>query len=323
MSRARELGELASAYDSGGALGFRNRIINGDQRVSQRGTSFALTAPSANYTTDRWYVYNEGAATTATQVSGIALSGFTHALSVSGATGNTAVSFGQRIEASNIADLAGQTVTISGWLFSSAAVAPNVYLAYPAATVDTFTSITNFSTTTLPSLVPNTWTYFSVTVTLNSLCTRGLLVSIQWGATVDGVARYATGVQLEKGSVATPFEFRSIGQELQLCQRYYEKSYDIGTVAATATYSSVSIGAASNVGTGIYAAFKTPKRTSPTIILYSPVTGTTDRMASNSTDYVCSATGAGVPIGTNGFVPFASGITSGIGYQHWVASAEL
>ena len=46
---------------------------------------------------------------------------------------------------------------------------------------------------------------------------------------------YITGVQLESGTVATPFNYRSFGQELALCQRYYQKTYDYATAPATST----------------------------------------------------------------------------------------
>ena len=49
MSRARELSELASAYDSGGSLGFRNRIINGDMRIDQRNSGAATAGRTRIY----------------------------------------------------------------------------------------------------------------------------------------------------------------------------------------------------------------------------------------------------------------------------------
>lgn len=73
--------------------------------------------------------------------------------------------------------------------------------------------------------------------------------------------------QLELGAVATSFDQRAYSQELAMCQRYYEKSYDVDTVPATATLASVMrfpYGAASSI---VYANlnFKVPKRTSPTV----------------------------------------------------------
>jgi hypothetical protein len=91
----------------------------------------------------------------------------------------------------------------------------------------------------------------------------------------NGATMYITGVQLEKGTVATPFEVRPYGVELQLCQRYYQKSYNIATAPGTATesgnytfYSPVTVGIGNNlIQSG--PALQVSMRAAPTIVLYT------------------------------------------------------
>jgi len=86
-----------------------------------------------------------------------------------------------------------------------------------------------------------------------------------------------TGVQLEKGATATPFENRLYGTELALCQRYYEKSYNIDVVPGTsyilgngliAPSSALAASTAGNVSGGNSIPFKVTKRASPTMQVY-------------------------------------------------------
>ena len=86
---------------------------------------------------------------------------------------------------------------------------------------------------------------------------------------------FITGIQLEVGSVATPFEHRSYGEELASCQRYFEKSYDQGTAVGTATSTSGIQYRYSNGGTQStnygqqHTRFAVYKRTAPTVVIYS------------------------------------------------------
>jgi hypothetical protein len=97
--------------------------------------------------------------------------------------------------------------------------------------------------------------------------------------TASGGTRTLSLVQLEAGSVFSPFEYRQRQVELALCQRYYEKSYDLATALGTATL----LGAASqwygafNGNHRTWAPFKVTKRVAPTFRGYSPTTGAIDR----------------------------------------------
>jgi len=94
---------------------------------------------------------------------------------------------------------------------------------------------------------------------------------------------FITGVQMEVSPVATPFEHRSFGQELALCQRYYEKSYDQGDVPGTGThYGAIKIGGSNVSATTSYISgggntFKVTKRARPTVVVYDPDGGTTNQ----------------------------------------------
>jgi hypothetical protein len=144
----------------------------------------------------------------------------------------------------------------------------------------------------------------------------------------SGATFYITGVQLEKGTVATPFEFRPYGAELALCQRYYEKSYAQGT----AVPSSTAVGFFSISGTTDSSNVKAPirfavtKRASPTMNGY-----TYDTMTSGSWTYAKNGTVGAIAISfdTIGDSTCRATINAGVAWAavtmegHWTASAEL
>lgn len=207
------------AFD-GGSLGFRNRIINGAMGISQRGASFATPAAGA-YTLDRWMINWSGAApASVAQVAGPA--GFAKALQITGAVGNTVTNTLHRIESYNCSDLSGATVTIQVNVSVSTAQTVAWQLGYATAQ-DNFTGVTAISSGTWSAT--STATTFTATVSgLPAGAVNGLQL-VLWpnngGAFTSGTFT-VTGVQLEKGSTATPFEYRPYGAELSLCQRYYE-----------------------------------------------------------------------------------------------------
>ena len=136
MTRSRELAELASAYDGGGSLGFRNRIINGDMRIDQRNAGASVSASNGTFSVDRWSCvsYDSGSQTgkfTVQQNAGSVTppAGFKNYLGItsSAATSvgsNGIYAIGQGIEGYNIADLGwgsagASSVTVSFWVRSS------------------------------------------------------------------------------------------------------------------------------------------------------------------------------------------------------------
>jgi len=264
-SHADTLGQRQAVTGSIGAIGFRNRAINGACSVAQRG-SLAATAGTGGYGgPDRFLASNGGSAGGQfTQSQGtITYGGVVKSAVVQ--TVNTAVSslsgsnywggINQPIEGLHCYDLLGQPAVIS-FIFST-----NVSGTYTASLRDYSGSNSFVSTFTATAGVPvkvtipvasipttlttpnsaaggmyvavgtlNTGTY--QTSTLNSWATGNLLSAsgaTNWGATAGNFIAL-TELQLETGTVATPFERRPGGLEYLLCERYYQVSY--GNMAA-------------------------------------------------------------------------------------------
>jgi len=217
--------------------GFRNAIINGDFRIWQRGTSFSSPA-NGTFVSDRWVAFFDGTGATRTfsqqphTLGAAPVSGYEgqfflrYNQSVAG-TGGTFNEYNQKIE--NVRTFAGQTVTVSFWAkAASTTVLPSLILRQEFGTGGS--PSTSVNTTVASSIsVGTSWTRFTYTTTLPSLSgktigTSGtdnltfiLALPLNSTFTVD-----IWGVQVEQGTVATPFERRPIGTELSLCQRYYE-----------------------------------------------------------------------------------------------------
>ena len=255
-SKARELANLGNAY-SDGALSNRNLIINGAMQVWQRGTS--RTYKQHDYgTVDRFQParYQE-AAYERTTVSGSGPDA-QYALRVSSsstseAASGTRMAVGQMVESVNCQHLKGKQVTLSFWVKFSAATFSGYgdfeyqfleYTASDPAFGTTTTNTTATSSVTNGSL-PTSWTKYTKTITVDAT-TNTIAVRVQFNTaanTTNNSDLYydITEVQLEVGDTATPFEHRSYGQELALCQRYYYRHADHSWFNANA-----------NIGTGFY-----------------------------------------------------------------------
>jgi hypothetical protein len=216
---------------------FKNLLINGDFRFNQRG--FAGGSLAANtYGYDRWRTLGSAASVTATAA----------AITING-------TICQIIEAPN---LAGQTVTVS----VSNPSGPITVKLQPDATTAT-SAVGN---------IPAGAGRQSVTLAVPSTLTGNVYVLLSTAASIsfDGASKRA-GVQLEIGSVATSFDQRPISTELQLCQRYYEKSFAPNVAPAGQLsahyYSSMAFApTATRVG---HIPFKVAKRATPVVSLYS------------------------------------------------------
>lgn len=210
---------------------FRNRIINGDMRIDQRnaGASISSGVGGLAYPCDRMFVYATGAAVTA-QRTGTAGA---YSLTMTGAASNTFCSFGQRIEAQNIADMAGGAVTISAVLSASTPQTVQWAATVPTA-ADNYASTATIATGTFS--VTSTPTLFTATIAAGSTSTIVRGMQVQFAANNGGAFTSGTVVlsnfQVEPGSVVTPFERRLYGQELTLCQRYYYRN----TAPSTGTF---------------------------------------------------------------------------------------
>jgi hypothetical protein len=204
-----------------GSSFLRNRIINGNMYVAQRATSATVTAgtgvPTASTgypCVDRFFVYSTGANVTAAQVTATGATPFL--LRITGAASVTAIGVGQRIETNNSIDLAGQTCTLSVELANSLLTTVTWTASYAIGT-PTKTQIATGTFT-----VTSTLTRYSVNIAVPAAATTGIEILFTVGAQTSGTWDI-DNVQFEPGSVATPFERRQFGQELTLCQRYFQR----------------------------------------------------------------------------------------------------
>jgi hypothetical protein len=197
--------------------GFKNRIINGAMGIWQRGTT---GFGPGGYGADRWYL--DGVSATSQRSTDVPSTAFPYS-NEWGYPGTASCSIRQRIESVNSADLAGQTITVSLWAKSISGTTSLSYsLDYPTAT-DNFSSLTNISSFVQigAASLSTSWTYYTFTVSIPAGATTGLQLSFNRNTGGPATTRI-TGVQLEKGSTATSFDYRPYGTELALCQRYYE-----------------------------------------------------------------------------------------------------
>jgi hypothetical protein len=207
-------------------LGFRNTLANGGFSVDQRNSGAAQTITAAAalaYTTDRWYAYCTGANVTSQRIAGSAPFQYNHQFT--GATSNTLIGFGQRIEAANSFNYAGNTATLSAYIKSSSLTSVTWTLYY-ATTTDTFGTVASPTRTQIATgtfTISSVLTRFSTQISVPAAATTGLELVFTTGALVASQTLVFAGVQLEQNLQATPFEQRPIGVELALCQRYYQQ----------------------------------------------------------------------------------------------------
>ena len=261
---------LAGQFDSASSFGFKNRIINGQMQIAQRATSATITAGStiaAGYSTvDRFYVYCTGANVTAAQVAG---SGATkNRLQITGAASVTAIGIGQRIEALNSYDLAGSTATLSLDI-SNSLLTTVTWTAYYANTADTFGTLASPTRTQIATgtfTVTSTLTNYSTQISIPAAATTGIEIVFTVGAQTSGT--WVIGnVQLEKSSIATNFDYRPYGTELQLAQRYYQQP--IQSLTSGISQGGILTFYALNANEAISTNFlPVPMRTTPTVTIY-------------------------------------------------------
>ncbi len=270
---------------SSDTVGFKNRIINGAMVINQRVFSGAVS--NDTLTLDRYTAARSGGSATATvSQSSTAPTGFSNSLLYTVGTG--AVPTGtdysdirQNIEGFNTADLSfgtasASTVTLSFWVRSSLTGTFGVALqnsafnrGYIASYVINSANTWEQKTVTIAGDTAGTWVgatngvglrviwdlgYGPTYSTTAGSWVSGTFLGLTGGvklASTSGATFNITGVQLEKGSTATTFDYRDYGRELIMCQRYYQLADGFGG----ASYATTSIGVAIQ--------FKTEMRTSP------------------------------------------------------------
>ena len=337
-------------------------IINGDMRISQRGTSFSAIT-DGSYSLDRWRYRKIGAVvhtiTQSSVVPTILEAGrkipFSMKIAVTTADASLAatdnVVIEQPVEGFDFARLAQKESVASIWV------------KLPLAGVYCLNFRNNASGVADRSLVqeitvnsPNTWEEKIISVpaspsagtwnyTNGAGCSLGL--TLYAGSTYQTTAgiwqvgnfvatsnqvnacastsydAYITEVQWKEGSVATPFEQRTIQEELALCQRYFEKSYDLESFAGSGSPSGIVSARAISTVVDQMVPLKISKRAAPSIVIYNNATGAAGSVRNES-----ALTDVNVTpeiIGQNSFaVRLATGFSNGQRATfHYTASSEL
>ena len=280
--------------------GRRNLLINGDQRIDQRNGGSSLTLNGwSGYATDRMRFGARPSTGTATiQQVADAPEGFYHSAKISRLTGSAGASNyynlltkieGNDIAHSGIGTDSAQYITISFWVKSNLTGTWSVGLqnevgggdrrSYNTEYTINSASVWEYKTVTIPLLQSGVWYYDNraglqlqfdlgsgsdyTNTTLNQWQSVNILASanaVRFFET-NGATWQITGIQLELGKVATPFEHRSYGEELALCQRYFEQLATNGENDAN-RYNGIAW-ATNNLN--VFIPFLVAKRSAPTV----------------------------------------------------------
>ncbi|MDQ0873796.1 hypothetical protein QFZ77_002455 [Paenibacillus sp. V4I3] len=317
----------------------RQALINGNFDVWQRGTSFTggvysadrwvavVTAPSDNTVTRQSFTSGQ------TEVPNNPQYFLRFSPTVNQAAGSNVR---QRIE--GVKTLSGNTVTLSVWLRSSVPISATLLIRQnfgtggsPSASVD---FSTNVSVTTL-------WQRFTLTATLGSISGKTLgtnnndCLEIIFITNLANTAHYfdVAQVQVNTGNQALPFQPKSVAEELTLCQRYYEKSYDYLVAPLTTSGAGIEKKVVPSNTIASFqpygkTSFKVVKRIIPTITVYPFTTPTnTGRVSDSNGVDLAAASGATTNIGTGGFDVFNNAASQTTVNQvviyHWTADSEI
>ncbi len=313
---------------------FRNKIINGNFDFWQRGTTISTSGTSYQYAPDRWRDIADGTGGTRqwsrqsftlgqTDVPGEP-EYFARIEATSAYSGSTYHYVEQCIE--SVRTLAGQTVVVSGYIKADSSRSIPVKLVQHfgsggSPSSDVSTDVTTISATT-------SWQRFEASVDLPSISGKTLgyngddCLILRFELPVNTTFQVDLArIQLEKGSVATDFEERPKQVELALCQRYYCKSYDVGTAPGTSTYTSC-YAARTFADVRETVRFPVPMRATPTITIYSPQNGSSGYFY-NVTDATNQSASSNLA-GSSGFhVGGDAGTDNRYITFHFVADAEF
>jgi hypothetical protein len=295
MTQAAQLAQYGA---NNVGLSFKNRIINGDMVISQRNGTSSVTPNSSAYTIDRWELSIAVSSKLSVQQSTTAPAGFTNSVlltstSAYSPSASDYMSFCQKVEGFNFSDMAwgtanAATVTLSFWVrssltgtFSGALQNDGAGRSYPFTFTISAANTFEYKTVTIPGDTSGTWNtttgkgvevHFNMGSGSNLLGTAGAWVSAwRTGVTgsvalvgTSGATMYLTGVQLEKGTVATSFDYLPYTTELLLCYRYYFGGFESqGGTCYSATV------------LPLYAQFPVSMRTAPTISFKSGTSSVT------------------------------------------------
>jgi hypothetical protein len=281
----------------------RNRIINGAMVISQRNGTSSVNATDGLYTLDRWRCGASANSVFSVQQSTVAPAGFSNSLLVTSLAAtllgtNSNFEMMQFIEGFNTYDLAwgtanAQPVTLSFWVrssltgtFGGSLMNATFNRSYPFSYTISAANTFEYKTVTIAGDTGGTWVgatngigvvvNFGLGVGTGRSGTAGAWASSEFysatGATsvvgTNGATFYITGVQLEEGTAASPFETRLYGTELQLCQRYFHRI----TSGNSSTGGIIGMGSQTSMTGGyIYVSISPPMRATPTVAFNSLV----------------------------------------------------
>jgi hypothetical protein len=343
------------AFDSG-SFCHRNKIINGNFNIWQRGTVFV----NANgFTADRFLVTRSGATISAPisllslGTSNITVSRvnitpanelFLYSLKIQRNAGDLAgndIYLKYVCETQDILDCVDKTVTLSfyintGTTFTSTNLRPYVYTSsginqgIGSMHANSWSGQTTIAGAIIPS-IPGTWQKITETYTIPPNTRQigfGIGFTPQAGAASADESITVTGIQLEVGDTATPFEHRNYATEIAKCQRYYEKSYNLDTAPGTTASSGKNVASEPTTPTNkIHNAqtfFKSSKRTSPVVLIINPNTGTVNEVYNETTSI---GTGVNSTIAGENNISIINLTTTSTGtntYEwHFIADAEM
>jgi hypothetical protein len=339
-------GSATQSFNAQNTFGFKNRIINGAMAIDQRNAGGSVTPVNGAYTLDRWLVATTIASdisvqqsTTVPSTANFKNSVLITSLAASSVVSGTITAFQQYIEGNNIYDIGwgtsnAQPISISFWVRSS------LTGTFPLQIQNSAQTYSYVATYTISA--SNTWQYITISVpaqtsgvwatdngvglimrfvlatgsTYQTSSPNTWLSGNYWGTSsttnliaTNGATFYVTGVQFEVGTQATSFDYRSIGTELALCQRYYFKTIPVATGDSGNGFCT------STTNATVYTTLPVQMRTNPTALEQSgTATDYTVRVAGGAV--VCSSVPAfqgatSQMVGSN--LSTASGLTAGQG----------
>lgn len=326
--------------DGNAVMSYQNFLINGNFDFWQRGSpTVAIPYNTVKYHADRWFSYYlyEGATSTVTKVSSIGLVGSQYSVRIQRNSGSTFLSqhnIYQSLETSNSMPLAGKTVTLSfyarsGSNFSAASSALQSMVATGTGVDQNYKDYTGAVTNIQSNTISTSWQKFSHTVSIPANATEVTAGFYFQPSGTAGANDYfeITQVMFSIGTSAAMFQRagNTIGGELALCQRYYEKSYELTTVPGTGSVPSAFM--LYTVGGNTWRlpiTYKMQKFRPGTATLYHSVNANTTGQfgrEGSAENYACSVTF----LTTHSFLAFCSeaGLPAGNFYLHWTADAEL
>ena len=352
---------------------FKNRIINGDCRIDQRNAGASVTGNNGVFVVDRFpFAVTQSSKLTAQQNAGAVTppAGFKNYIGITSSSAYSVLStdyflLQQRIEGFNVADLDwgtanAATVTLSFWVRSSltGTFGGAVYNAagnrsYPFTYTITAANTWEQKSVTIAGDTSGTWatnntTGMFLSFSMGSGSTysgtagawSGSLFTSATGATsvvgTNGATWNITGVQLERGTQATSFEYRQYQQELELCQRYFCKSSSTNVVAtnnsalATGMFSSGVVNTyGTNAAYGNWIKYPVTMRTDAVTITFIntnlPTPGTSGQWSVfTGSGWVNTTSVVAQSYTTEGFnTALGFSGTAYMYYGSWTASAEL